>query len=131
MSPGRPFRGSGAAAAIASPNASRVAAIILDSNGPGATAFTVIRRGPSSLASTRVRWCSPALLAEYAYVGSDGTRRPSMLPMLITPAGSACVPAASSSGRDAWMRRDGDLRLRFITLSYAAAGDSCHRAPQL
>ena len=44
---------------------SSVAAIIFDSNGPGATALTVIRRGPSSLASTRVRWCSAALLEEY------------------------------------------------------------------
>ena len=43
----------------------RVAAIIFDSNGPGATAFTVMCRGPSSRASTRVRWCSAALLDEY------------------------------------------------------------------
>ena len=41
-------------AAIASPNSSRVAAIIFDGNGPGATAFTVTCCGPSSLASTLV-----------------------------------------------------------------------------
>ena len=59
------MRPSGERAAISLPKASRVAAIIFDWNGPGATAFTVIRRGPSSLASTRVKWCSPALLDEY------------------------------------------------------------------
>jgi hypothetical protein len=64
MSSARPIRPSGDAAAICSPNASSVAAIILDSNGPGATALTVMPRGPSSLASTRVSWCTPALLAE-------------------------------------------------------------------
>ena len=64
MSSGRPMRPSGAAAAIWSPNRRNVSAIIFDSNGPGAIAFTVIPRGPSSRASTRVRWCSPALLAE-------------------------------------------------------------------
>ena len=63
MSSGRPMRPSGEAAAIASPIASWVAAIILDSNGPGATALTVMCRGPSSRASTRVSWCRPALLA--------------------------------------------------------------------
>ena len=64
MSSGVPIRPSGAAAAISSPNRRRVSAIIWDSNGPGAIAFTVIPRGPSSLARTRVSWCSPALLAE-------------------------------------------------------------------
>ena len=58
------MRRSGADAAIASPKASRVAAIIFDGNGPGATALTVMCCGPSSLASTRVSWCSAALLAE-------------------------------------------------------------------
>src|SRR5215472_19264887 len=65
---GRPIRRSGAASAIASPKDRSVAAIIFDSNGPGAMALTVMCLGPSSLASTRVRWCRPALLAEYAYV---------------------------------------------------------------
>ncbi len=65
MSSGRPMRLSGADAAISSPCAARVAAIIFDSNGPGATALTVIPRGPSSRASTRVSWWTPALLAEY------------------------------------------------------------------
>ena len=63
MSSARPMRPSGDAAAISSPRAARVAAIIFDSNGPGATALTVMCRGPSSRASTRVSWCSPALLA--------------------------------------------------------------------
>jgi hypothetical protein len=44
----------GAAAAIVSPMASSVDAIICDGNGPGATAFTVTCCGPSSLASTLV-----------------------------------------------------------------------------
>ena len=63
MSSDRPMRPSGEAAAISSPRAARVAAIIFDSNGPGATALTVMCLGPSSRASTRVSWCSPALLA--------------------------------------------------------------------
>src|SRR6266571_1849617 len=79
MSSGRPIRRSGAASAIASPNDRSVAAIILDSNGPGATALTVTCLGPSSLASTLVRWCSPALLAEYAYVCMGGPRQPQAL----------------------------------------------------
>jgi hypothetical protein len=65
MSSGRPMRPSGEAAAICSPCSASVTAIILDSNGPGATALTVMCRGPSSRARTRVSWCSPALLAEY------------------------------------------------------------------
>jgi hypothetical protein len=64
MSSGRPMRRSGADDAMASPKSRSVAAIIFDSNGPGATALTVMPRGPSSRASTRVRWCSPALLEE-------------------------------------------------------------------
>ena len=42
MSSGRPMRFIGADAAIWSPKADSVAAIIFDSNGPGATALTVI-----------------------------------------------------------------------------------------
>ena len=64
MSSGRPMRLSGAEAAICSPNASRVAAIIFDSNGPGATALTVMV-GASRLARCRVSWCTAALDAEY------------------------------------------------------------------
>src|SRR5580700_8666373 len=131
MSSGRPIRPSGAAAAICSPCWASVVAIILDSNGPGATALTVICRGPSSRARTRVSWCSPALLAEYEYVLSSGTRRPSMLPTLITRAGSSAVPAASSSGRNARVRKNGVLRFRSRTLSQAEAGNSASGAPQV
>ena len=53
----------GAAAAISSPKASRVACIILDSKGPGAIALTVTR-GASALARWRVSWCTAALDAE-------------------------------------------------------------------
>jgi len=63
MSSGRPSRPSGELAAISSPDASMIAAIIFVRNGPGAIALTVIRRGPSFFASTRVIWCTPALLA--------------------------------------------------------------------
>ena len=42
MSSSRPMRRSGAEAAIESPKASSVAAIIFDLNGPGATALTVM-----------------------------------------------------------------------------------------
>ena len=48
-----------------SPHASRVAAIIFDSNGPGAMAFTVMWSGARRLASTWVSWCTAALAAEY------------------------------------------------------------------
>ncbi len=64
MSSGRPMRFSGALAAICSPKASSVAAIILDSKGPGAMAFTVIS-GASRLARWRVNWCTAAFEAEY------------------------------------------------------------------
>lgn len=64
MSSGRPIRFIGADAAISSPKASRVAAIIFDSNGPGATAFTVID-GARRRARWRVSWCTAAFDAEY------------------------------------------------------------------
>jgi len=131
MSSGRPIRPSGEAAAICSPCWASVAAIILDSNGPGATALTVMCRGPSSRARTRVSWCSPALLAEYEYVPYSGTRSPSMLPTLITRAGSSAVAAASSNGRNARVRKNGVLRFRSRTLSQAEAGNSSSGAPQL
>ncbi len=64
MSSGRPMRFIGALATIWSPKASRVAAIIFDSNGPGATALTVIR-GANRLARCRVSWWTAAFDAEY------------------------------------------------------------------
>ena len=63
MSSGRPMRRSGALAAICSPKASSVAAIIFDSKGPGAMAFTVMV-GASRLAKCRVSWCTAAFDAE-------------------------------------------------------------------
>ena len=63
MSSGRPIRFSGAPAAIWSPKASSVAAIIFDSNGPGAMAFTVMA-GASRLARWRVSRCTAAFDAE-------------------------------------------------------------------
>ena len=59
------MRRSGTCSRMESPHASRVAAIIFDSNGPGAMAFTVMLSGASRLASTRVSWCTAALAAEY------------------------------------------------------------------
>ena len=64
MSSGRPMRLSGAELAICSPKASSVAAIILDSNGPGAMALTVMI-GARRLARWRVSWCTAAFDAEY------------------------------------------------------------------
>ena len=64
MSSGVPIRLRGLLAAIESRNVRAWRAIILLSNGPGATAFTVMSRGASLRASTRVRWCTAALLAE-------------------------------------------------------------------
>ena len=49
-------------AAIESPKSRSVAAIIFDSNGPGATALTVMLRGPSWRARWRVSWWIAALL---------------------------------------------------------------------
>jgi hypothetical protein len=63
MSEGWPIRFIGAAWAIASPKASRVERIILDSNGPGAIAFTVTL-GAMALARWRVSWWTAALDAE-------------------------------------------------------------------
>src|SRR5690606_14668121 len=65
MSSGSPIRPSGQLFLIASPKLRSVSAIILLSNGPGAIAFTVTF-GASLRASTRVRWCTAALLDEYA-----------------------------------------------------------------
>ena len=64
MSSGSPMRRSGHEAMMPSPKASRVAAIILLSNGPGAMAFTVMPSRARRLARTFVRWCTAALLAE-------------------------------------------------------------------
>jgi hypothetical protein len=64
MSSGRPIRLSGALAAICSPNAWSTAAIIFDSNGPGAMALTVIR-GANRRARWRVSMCTAAFDAEY------------------------------------------------------------------
>src|SRR5215470_705723 len=54
-----------------------------------------------------------------------------MLPMLMTRAGSSGVPAASSSGKNARVKKNGAFRLRSTTLSQAAAGNSSIGAPQV
>src|SRR5450755_2643030 len=54
-----------------------------------------------------------------------------MLPTLMTRDGSSCVPPASSSGRNALVRKNGAFRLRSTTLSQAAAGNSARGAPQV
>jgi hypothetical protein len=54
-----------------------------------------------------------------------------MLPTLITRAGSSAVPAFSSSGRNARVRKNGALRFRPSTLSQAEAGNSASGAPQV
>src|SRR5215831_14663681 len=54
-----------------------------------------------------------------------------MLPMLITRAGSSRVAAASSSGKNARVRKNGVFRFRSTTLSQAAAGNSASGAPQV
>src|SRR6516162_3742018 len=54
-----------------------------------------------------------------------------MLPMLMTRAGSSGVPAASSSGKNARVRKKGAFRSRSTTLSQAAAGNSSSGAPQV
>src|SRR6516164_9202553 len=54
-----------------------------------------------------------------------------MLPMLMTRAGSSGVPAASSSGKNARVMKNGAFRSRSTTLSQAAAGNSSSGAPQV
>src|SRR3954447_12418637 len=54
-----------------------------------------------------------------------------MLPTLTTRAGSSSVPASSSSGRKARVRKNGALRLRSSTLSQAEAGKSASGAPHV
>jgi len=54
-----------------------------------------------------------------------------MLPTLITRAGSSAVPAASSNGRNARVRKNGVLRFRSTTLSQPEAGNSASGAAQL
>ena len=130
MSSGRPMRLRGAAAAICSPNALRVAAIIFDSNGPGAMALTVMV-GANCLARCRVRWCTAALDAEYEYVSSAGTRRPSMEPTLMTLLGSSAEPAASSSGRKNLVVWKTPCTLRLSTRSHEAVSCSSSGAPQV
>ena len=48
--------------------------------GPQARVLLVMPSKPSRPAKLRLRWCSPALLAEYAYVSCAGTARPSTDP---------------------------------------------------
>src|SRR3954452_10383965 len=54
-----------------------------------------------------------------------------MLPTLTTRAGSSSVPASSSSGRKARVRKNGALRFRSSTLSHAEAGNSASGAPHV
>ena len=122
MSSGRPMRPSGDDFAIESPKLRSVSAIIFDSNGPGAIAFTVMCLRPSCAARWRVSWWIAALLDEYAYVSMIGTWMPSIDPMLMTRAGSSAVAAASSSGRSARVRKNGALTLSRVHLVPGAVG---------
>ena len=54
-----------------------------------------------------------------------------MLPTLTTRAGSSWVPASSSSGRKARVRKNGDLRLRSSTLSHADSGKDSSGSPHV
>src|SRR6476620_9919780 len=130
MSAGLPMRFIGALAAIESPKAESVAAIILDSNGPGAIAFTVIL-GARWRARWRVSWCTPALAVEYEYVSIIGTWMPSIEPTLMTRAGSPSVAAASSNGRRNRVRWYGPFTLMLSTRSHAASSWSASGAPQV
>ncbi|OMH79644.1 hypothetical protein AX774_g6947 [Zancudomyces culisetae] len=80
------------------PNFLSVSAIILDSNAPGATAFTRMLRGARKLAIPRVIWWSPALDAPYAYVSCLETLIPSIDPIFIILDGSSLVAFFSRSG---------------------------------
>lgn len=143
---GVPMRPRGTPALIVSPNDSKVAAIILLSKGPQAKVLElqtesvlytqtqreakqsrctyVTFRLPRWLASTRLKWCRPALLELYANVSSEGTRSPSMLPILIMREGSSGVAAFSRSGVTSWVRSKTRWRLRVRTRVKASEGYS-------
>src|SRR5258706_148627 len=89
MSSGSPMRPSGHEATIASRKRSSVAAIILLSNGPGATAFTVMRFSASFIARTRVMWCTAAFLP-----GCAGARGEPVAPRSAAGVGGNGVPLA-------------------------------------
>ena len=55
---------------------------------------------------------------------------PSIEAMLITLAGRAAVAAAFSAPCSAWVRKNGDLRLRSMTLSQPDSGKLSKGAPQ-
>ena len=55
----------------------------------------------------------------------------SMLPTLMTRAGSSWVPARASASTNAWTSQNGDLRLRSITLSHAESGKVANGSPQV
>jgi hypothetical protein len=67
MSSGRPIRPSGTPAAITArlAGSSSANAIILESNGPGAIALTVMWSAARFLARCRVSMCTAAFDAEY------------------------------------------------------------------
>src|SRR5258708_36552730 len=55
---------------------------------------------------------------------------PSMEAILTTFAGLSCEAAAFSGPCRAWVRKNGDLRLRLRTLSHPLSGNSSNSAPQ-
>ena len=99
MSSGWPMRPIGTCCRIESPKASSVAAIIFDSNGPGAMALTVICRGRAA----------GQVAGEVVHGGlgggvrvrlhASGTWRPSIEPMLMTRAGSLGGAGGAQAGR--------------------------------
>ncbi len=54
---------------------------------------------------------------------------PSIEAMLITLDGCSCEPDALSAGCSAWVRKNGDFRLRSRTLSQPLSGNSSNGAP--
>jgi hypothetical protein len=91
-------------------------------NGPHAIVLLVTPLLPRWLASTRLKWCKPALLAEYANVSRAGTRRPSTLPMFMTRAGERGEDAATRRGVRVCVSWKTRLRFSVRTRSQAAEG---------
>ena len=118
-SSGAPIRCNGIPSLMLSSNLSSVAAIIFDRKGPQAIVFDVIFRSPRCDANTRDMWCKAAFDAEYANVSSRGTRSPSMLPMLITRAGSPSLWALSINGVSSCVMVKTLFKLSVITRSHA------------
>ena len=130
MSSGRPMRLHRAPRRrSASPKASRVAAIIFDSKGPGAMALTVIR-GRASAPGGASAGGRPPWTPSRSTSRATGTWMPSMDPMLMTRAGSSVGRGrARSRGSRNFVVWNTPFTLSDSTRSHAASSNCSKGAP--